>query len=196
MSQDPVRAETAAPGTLSIDEAINPFVKRAVLYWRAVRGDRRFPARGELTLRGMASILPYCVIISVIDGGADFEYRYVGDAQRQAFKTSFKGLRLSLIEGVVPQLGAVLRSVYEHACALGLPFLVRGAVDHDPADPRMLYHETVFLPLGASDAAVDHILVVGVQIPRPYWTIPAVTLTSFADRLCAEALGPKSETAP
>ena len=39
-----------------------------------LRGERRFPARADLTLRGMAAILPFCVILSVIDDGADFEF--------------------------------------------------------------------------------------------------------------------------
>ncbi|MEJ0043268.1 MAG: hypothetical protein WDM81_14080 [Rhizomicrobium sp.] len=28
------------------------------------------------------------------------------------------------------------------------------------------------MPLGVSDAAVDHILVVGVQVPAPFWKLP------------------------
>jgi hypothetical protein len=128
----------------------------------------------------MAAILPFAVILSVIDGGADFEYRYVGEAQRQAFKTSFKGLRVSQIEAAVPQLGGLLRGAYEHARSLGMPFVIRGRVDHEPTDSKLLYHESVFLPLGVSDAAVDHLLIVGVQIPEPFWDISTDGLTRLA----------------
>jgi hypothetical protein len=183
MSAGGARSGAGDAPFLGIDAAINPFVKTGVAYWRSLCGQRRFPARGDLTLRGTAAILPYSVIVRVIDGGADFEYRYVGDSQRQAFKTSFKGLRVSQIEAAVPQLGSLLRAAYEHARSSGEPFLIRGRVDHEPADSKLLYHESAFLPLGVSDAAVDHLLVVGVQIPEPFWQVPAEKLTTLANAI-------------
>jgi len=173
---------------LPVEQAVNPHVIAAAAYWGSLRAHRLFPARGDLTLRGMAAILPYAVIISVIGDGADFEYRYVGEEQRQAFKTSFKGLRLSQIEAAVPQLGAVLREVYSRAHSLRTPFLIRGRIDHDPADPRLIYHETAFLPLGVEDEAVDHLLVVGVQVPEPFWDIPADRLTMLESGIRAARL--------
>jgi len=152
-----------------VESARSPFVKAGVVHWTALKAARRFPARAELTLRGMAPFLPYSVIVEVIDGGADFEYRYVGDAQRQAFKTYFKGLRVGQIEAVAPELGGLLRGVYEQVRASGVPFLVRGRLGEDTDDARFRYHETAFLPLGANDTAVDHLLVVGVQVPEPFW---------------------------
>ena len=169
---------TAVP----LDNAVNPHVKKAIDYWRSLRGQRRFPARADMTLRGLAPILPYAVIVSVIDAGADFEFRYVGEAQREAFKTSFKGLRVSQIEEVLPELGGILRGVYEQARATGVPFIVRGRIDHEPANSKLLYHETVFLPLGADDSAVDHLLVVGVQVPTPFWDIRADELVTLSDK--------------
>lgn len=171
--------------TLPIDEAVNPFVKMAVAYWRSVCGQRRFPARADLSLRGLAAILPYAVILSVIEAGVDYEFRYVGDAQRQAFKTSFRGMRVTQIEAAAPQLGAMLREVYELARADGAPFIVRGRNAADPADSKLLYHETVFLPLGAAAGAVDHLLVVGVQIPEPFWDLPAEKLANLTEQIRA-----------
>lgn len=176
----PPRAPVA---TLSVDEAANPLVKMAVAYWRSVCGQRQFPARADLSLRGMAAILPYAVILSVIDAGTDYEFRFVGDAQRQAFKTSFRGMRVMQIEAAAPQLGAMLREVYELARSRGAPFIVRGRNAADPADSNLLYHETVFLPLGASDGAVDHLLVVGVQIPEPFWDLSVAKLADLTEQI-------------
>jgi hypothetical protein len=153
------------------EQATDPHIKMAVAYWRLVCGARRFPARADLTLRGMAAILPYTVIISVIDGGADYEFRYVGEAQRQAFHTSFKGMFVSQIEAAAPALGAILRGAYEHVRATGTPYVARGVVDHGEPGSSSLFHETVFLPLGAREDAVDHLLIVGVQVPEPFWDI-------------------------
>ncbi len=33
-------------------------------------------------------------------------------------------------------------------------------------DTKYSYHEVAFFPLGATDEAVDHILVAGVYVPR------------------------------
>lgn len=136
-----------------------------------------------MTLRGMAAILPYVVIIGVIDDGADYEYRLVGDAQRQAFKTYFKGMRVTQIEAVVPDLGMVLREAYEKVRSAGAPLFLRGRTDHEPPGSQFLYHETAFLPLGATDTAVDHLLIVGVQIPTPFWEIPTEKLSGLAETL-------------
>jgi hypothetical protein len=187
VSADSLPAERQVATAVPLENAVNPHVKKAIDYWRSLCGRRRFPARADMTLRGLAPILPYAVIVSVIDAGADFEFRYVGEAQRAAFKTSFKGLRVSQIEAVLPELGGMLRDVYEQTRATGVPFIVRGRVDHEPVNSKFLYHETVFLPLGADDAAVDHLLVVGVQIPTPFWDITTDELIGLSDKVQAHA---------
>ena len=164
-SAPPYTSIAAAP--TSIDDAKTACVKSGVVYWRSLCGSRRFPARGDLTLRGMAAILANCIIVEVIDHGADYEYRYVGEAQREAFKTYFKGIRVTKVEAAAPRLGAILRAVYDRARSTGMPFVVRGPIDHDLPGDVFLYHETAFLPLGIRDNDVDHLLIVGVQMPEP-----------------------------
>lgn len=190
MALNPVPAEQQADDVMHpVDGVRNPLLKSGVDYWRSLCGERRFPARSEMTLRGMAAILPYAVIVGVIDGGADYEYRYVGDAQRQAFKAYFKGLRVSQIEAAAPELGAALRRAYEQVRSLRLPFVVRVRHNPDPADSKP-YYECIFLPLGVSDSTVDHLLVVGVQIPTPFWKLPADKLALLADQARTPATVP------
>ncbi len=174
----------------AVESARNPLVKTAVDYWQSLCGQRRFPARDKLTLRGMATFLPCTVIAAVVDNGADYEYRYVGEAQRQAFRTYFKGMRVTQIEAAAPELGAILRSAYEQVRSTGAPFLVRGRVDHEPARSQFRYHESAFLPLGVSDAAVDHLLIVGVQVPTPFWDLPDEKLKIFANQITAPHVQP------
>ncbi len=167
----------------TIDQAKSPFVKIGTKYWRSLCGRRRFPSRDDLTLRGMAAILPYSVIIGVIDGGADYEFRYVGDAQRQAYKTYFKGMRLTQIEIAAPELGEALRTAYELLRSTATPLLLRGKADYDVIDPHLRFHETALLPLGAGDTAVDHLLVVGVHVPQPFWKLSDAKRKSLATQL-------------
>jgi hypothetical protein len=187
MSHNPLSARQPADGATvtAVEKARNPLVKTGVAYWLSLCGQGRFPARDKLTLRGMASFLPCIVIAGIVDNGADYEYRYVGEAQRQAFGVYFKGMRLTQIETAAPELGAILRSTYEQVRSTGAPFLVRGRVDHEPARSQFRYHETAFLPLGASDAAVDHLLIVGVQVPTPFWELPNEKLTILANQFTA-----------
>jgi hypothetical protein len=182
MTENPLPLPSDGAAVIAADAARNPFVRMGVAYWRSLCGQRKFPARDALTLRGMAPFMPYIVIIAVIDGGADYEYRYVGEAQRQAFGAYFKGMRVTQIETAAPELGGILRGVYELVRSAGMPFAVRGRVDHEPPGSKLLYHETAFLPLGASDDAVDHLLIAGVQIPEPFWNIPEDKLTGLVGR--------------
>jgi hypothetical protein len=75
----------------------------------------------------IARLRPYVVLpragargFGVIDCGADYEYRYVGEAERQAFKTYFKGIRLTQIEAHAPEFGRILRSAYDQVRSAGI----------------------------------------------------------------------------
>lgn len=120
----------------------------------------------------MAPFLPLTVIVGVMGGGADYEYQYVGEAQRLAFGAYFKGMRVTQIEASIPPLGALLRGVYEMVRSTGTPMLIQGEVGHEVEGSLFRYHETAFLPLGASGCSVDHLLIVGVQVPKPFWDVP------------------------
>ncbi len=163
---------------VTIAEAKNTVVKGAIAYWQSLRGERRFPMHRELTLRGMASFLPFTVVADVIDDGADYKYRYVGDAERQAFKVYFKGIKLSQVEAHAPAFGGVLRKAYDHLRTTGVPFLVQGPSSHSEPDSALPHHESVFLPLGSEK--VEQLLIVGVQVPAPFWDVSEAKLKTFS----------------
>jgi hypothetical protein len=135
----------------------------------------------------MAAFLPHVIIIRVDVNGADYEYRYVGEAQRQAYGMSPRGIRLSQIEAATPQLGALIRSVFEQVRSTEKPLVVRGRVYSESVDAKPRFHETAWMPLGASDICVDHLLMIGVQVPRPFWEAPADKLKILADQGRASA---------
>lgn len=139
-------------------------VSLALRHWERLRGARRFPARKELLPRDMAAFLRNIVLIRVIDGGRDYEYRIVGDACVQAFGSNYQGVRLTEVEAVDANYGLATRAAYEHVRTIGQPFAVRGWVA--PSIPSLFsYHETAFLPLG-ENGAVDHILAASSFTPR------------------------------
>lgn len=96
------------------EEIDNAIGRTAYSYWRMLRGTRRLPARGELSPRDMRGILPNVVLLRVIDGGLDYEYRIVGALFVQAYGAQFRDMRLSQVEAVAPEHGARMRRMYEH----------------------------------------------------------------------------------
>lgn len=136
----------------------------------------------------MAAILPHVVIVAVIDD--DYEFRYVGEAQRQGYGINFKGIRVSQIVAAIPHLGILLRDAYDKVRLAGTPYVVRGRVDHEPPDAKPLYHETVFLPLGADSKTVDHLLIVGVFVPDPFWDVPTDKMAIITEEFFASAAAP------
>lgn len=167
--------------TCAIEDVSDPYVKAGAAYWRSLCGQRKFPARGELTLRGMAAFLPHVIIIRVDDNGADYEYCYVGEAQRQAYGMPLKGIRLTQIEAATPQLGALVRSVFEQVRSSQVPLVVRGRIYSELANDKRRFHETIWMPLGDSETCVDHLLMIGVQVPKPFWEATPDKLRILAD---------------
>jgi hypothetical protein len=80
---------------IALDELESPALRAGVRYWRQLCGERRFPGREDLNPRGMAKLLRNTELVSVLDGGDDYEYRIVGDAVACAYGGSFQNHRLS-----------------------------------------------------------------------------------------------------
>ena len=142
-------------------EAQNPLLRRAFELWSTLRGQRRFPRRGEVTPRNMAEFLRNTVLVRVVDGGKDFQFRIVGDAIVQVQGDSFQGMTTAEIDERIPGYGAMLCSVYREICARGEPLAYRGWFVQ-PHTKMAFFHESIILPIGPDDATVDHILIVGV----------------------------------
>ena len=158
--------EVSSVHVLSLDELENAAVRTGVSYWRALRADRNIPPRSLLSPRDIAGILKNIVLVRVVDGGKDYEFRIVGDAHVQGYGLDFNRMRSSDIERIAPEHGAMMRALYEHVRNTGLPLAFRGWVGRDVRDSLFVYHESAFLPLGEDGATVDHILVVSIYVPK------------------------------
>ncbi|HUO88767.1 MAG TPA: PAS domain-containing protein [Rhizomicrobium sp.] len=166
-SLEPQRApDRSSLYAASLDELDNPAVRTGASYWRMLKGARKIPARSELSPRDMRAILKHVLLLRVIDGGADYEYRIVGDVHVQAYGMQFQGSRLSTLEARAKGLGNMLRGLYEHVRVTAEPFAVRGWIGREVKDARFVYFESAFLPLGDDGLTVDHIACVSVYVPR------------------------------
>ena len=140
---------------IPLEEVVSAHLKDAHALWQKKRGTRRFPRREELSPQDMRSFLRNVTLVRALDGGADFEFRIAGDGMVVAYGFNPIGKRLSVFpRHFVDASMAALSSVFRH----GEPLAVKGTMEK--TEVENLLQETVFLPLGAEESAVDHILVI------------------------------------
>ena len=119
--------------------------------------------------------------VRVLDGGADYEFRVVGDAVVQGFDENFAGRRLSEIIVHAPKFGTGLRMLYEFVRTSGQPIGYRGWAGRDLSGAQFAYHENAVLPFGPDEDSVDHLLIATVTVahraappPRPAHADPSL----------------------
>jgi hypothetical protein len=151
---------------IALHDIHHPTILKAWELWNAVRGERHFPSRRDLSPRRLHGLLRNSVLIQVIDGGAEFVFRVIGDAIVFAQGASHQGMTMGELDSVLPGSGTLLLDVYRAVVAARAPHAFRG-IHTRPSDGRVLFRESLILPLGASDEAVDHILAVLVYSPLP-----------------------------
>ena len=164
--QEPGDITSVHPVTL--DDLENIVVRQGAEYWLSLRRGRRYPARKDLSPRDMQTLLRNLVLVKVIDGGKDFEYRIVGEAQAQAYGWRLQGRRVSHIAAERPAYGHHVLGSYRHVRDYGEPLAVRAQMGGDFPYLKFVYCEHAVLPLGNNDSAVDHLLIFSSYIPRDF----------------------------
>jgi hypothetical protein len=151
----PASAERAGQ-RVPLDRLQSRLLREAYNTWDLARGERMFPSRTEMTPQRMRRFLRNVFLLRVIDGGRDYQYRVVGEAQIQAFGWDCAGQSVDELDAVVPGMTAVMRPLFDKIVKTKAPLAFEGYLSRSARHD--LQHETLFLPLGASDDAVDHIL--------------------------------------
>jgi len=144
---------------IALEELQFQALHSGVHYWRQLCGERRFPRREDLSPRGMAGLLRNIALVKVHAGGGDYEYRIVGDAIACAYRMPLQNRRLSDYEATEPTAVQSARALFGIVVASGMPHAIRRRTGHDAPESNFAGAETVILPLGVCDAAVDHLLV-------------------------------------
>jgi hypothetical protein len=159
--EGPTKLNDAARDTQRIDpsEVQNPLIRKGLEKWERLRGRRCFPSRKDMAPRELSSLLRNIALIRVIQGGAEFEFRILGDAILQSQAGLKPGMTTSELDEIYPGYGSLFRLLYQIVCDMRAPQAYRGFYER-AADKCSFYHESLLLPLGADDGVVDHILVV------------------------------------
>lgn len=127
-------------------------------YWRSLCGTRRFPARDEINPRDIAAALTNMILVKAIDGGADFQFRIVGDHAGRGYRADLNNRTFSSMEDELPRAVANWYRVYRGIVDTGRPLAVDIVTGIDAPYVNFTEAEAVFLPLGPSDGTVDHVL--------------------------------------
>ena len=160
------RPDESVASLIPYDAVENAITRTAAAYWRTLRGMRKLPARADLAPRDMRAILSNVVLLRVIDGGRDYEYRIAGETFVWAYNAQFRGLFLSDVEAVNPEHGHRMRALYDHIRQTAEPLGVQGWIGRNLPQARFVYHETVLLPFGDDGLQVDHILIASFFVPN------------------------------
>jgi hypothetical protein len=141
-------------------------VLSGIAHWRRLRAGRRFPAKADIVPQQFGPLLGHVILVKVLDEGADYEYRIVGESLVPGFNENFAGRRLSEIIVSAPKFGLGLRMLYETVRTSGEPLGYRGWIGKDMKSAQFSYHENALLPFGPEDGEVDHLMVVSVIVAR------------------------------
>ena len=149
---------------LTVDQIESAAVREVAQYWARLKGERPFPARADLKPRDLKMLLRHVMLLKVLDG--DYEYRIVGDVQVQAYGENYQGMCLSELALTHPKFAEGMKIFFDGVRMGRSPFGYRGWIGRDMPETKYSYHEIGYFPLGATDDAVDHILIAGVYVPR------------------------------
>lgn len=99
-----------------------------VLYWDAKRAGRMAPRPADIVPSDLAAHLPNTFTVDVLDGGADFRYRFIGKRLVESVGRDSTGQRFGSLYRHQPEALARLTSLFNFATAQKNPLYVRGRI--------------------------------------------------------------------
>lgn len=135
------------------DESV---VEQSLSYWERIRGDRPAPQRSDFDPVDVPHLLPHVIFFEVVDGGADFRFRVIGDVPRASFFENYTGRLMSTLPHVTPD-GQMLRNLRD-AVRGGRP--VRTPIDYVGPNDGFIKNDEVLLPFTDPGGRVTHILTI------------------------------------
>ena len=151
---------------IALEAIDSPVLKQGLVYWQGLRAGRKFPLRGDITPRGLGGLLRNALLLRVIDSGRDYEYRIVGDAHVLAHGVSVQGKLWSQVNDAQSAHRQMNKVTYDRVVQSGEPVALHSWMERDSNRRQLIYREAVYLPLGADEETVDHILGFSVYFPR------------------------------
>lgn len=150
--------ERRLPTEIALANLCNPIVCEALEAWKRLAGEKRMPARADMTPRVMRGFLKYMTLVQVLEGG-DFRFRVSGDVINIQQGMPLQGITTSDIDARLPGYGSHLRRLYQRVVRRREVLAYRGLYLR-AADQHTFSHESIMAPLGDDGETVDHVIVV------------------------------------
>jgi len=166
----PAGTERIRGDEIEPDDVRDGRLREGLTLWTALRGQRLFPSRAQMSPRALGRLLPNTMLVKVLDSGREFQVWLIGDAIVMVQDDPIQGRTTAEIEAVLPGFGKLLHKNYGIVCALKAPIARRGILERE-SDGWTFYREHLMLPLGNTDNSVDHILSL-IVYTNPYGQPP------------------------
>lgn len=130
-------------------------VEESLEYWESIRGDRPVPQRVDFDPTDIPRVLTHVVFLDVLDGGADFRFRVIGDAVRSISHGNYTGQ----LVGSLPHISddGPLMTGLRAAVTSREP--VRSQVPYSGPFKEISLRDHLILPFTGQDDEVTHLLV-------------------------------------
>jgi hypothetical protein len=136
-------------------------ISKAMAYWDRIRGVRAIPRRNDLDPVDIPKLLPFIMLVDVLDGPPDFKFRLIGTEIDAIISDDYLGRRFSAIPHMTS--GNKVWAEYETVVRGRQP--LTGAVDYVGADRYVRGIRHCLMPLSADGETVDMVFV-AVEIDR------------------------------
>ncbi|MDE1986795.1 MAG: PAS domain-containing protein [Alphaproteobacteria bacterium] len=164
--QAQLRLDPAKTEFITLEQLENPVVRFGASYWLSLRGTKCFPARDLVNVRDVGNALSHMMLIKVIEGGADFELRVVGDAIARALRVPVHKRRLGDIAGEAPLFAERNFKFYRSVVESRKPLAMRTYLGPASQELKYTHVEALILPLGSRDDLVDYLLAFASYVSR------------------------------
>jgi hypothetical protein len=152
---------------LPLEQMVTPIVCQGIAYWQKLRGERPYPAREEIRVRDIPSLLKYMVLAKAVDDCADFILKIAGDEVCRCYRAPILNRRMRDIAADLPNTVARWLPIYRQVALSGLPIAVVVTVGLEAPEINFTHAETVCLPFGPAGQAPDYIATFGQHVARP-----------------------------
>ncbi|MGQ0677147.1 MAG: PAS domain-containing protein [Rhodospirillales bacterium] len=124
-------------------------------HWLALHRNGRPPSRADFDPAAIPHLLPYLMLVDVVEGGKDFRYRLVGTHVARIHGADNTGRLVS--HAFASPDAAYVMQLYRRVVESGGPVVFRG--EPPRRDHRVLEYEIVHLPLVGLDGRIGMVLV-------------------------------------
>ena len=130
-------------------------VEQSLEYWQSIRGDRPAPSRLDFDPVDIPRLLTHVVFLEVVESGADFRFRVIGDAVRAVSFGNHTGQLVSSLAHISSD-GPLMSSLREAVTSCAP---VRTPIPYEGPLKQVVMRDHLILPLTGDNGEVSHLLL-------------------------------------